>query len=164
VQLGHLYVGSEHILLGLIREGDGVGWHVLNRLGATIPTVRDQVLELVHQDQQRPGPDQVIAPPGIRDYDTRIEMARQAKDAAVDARDFDRAAAARESEKELVAGRDRLIARWSAGVDVATLGRELDWLRDEVNRLQRLLVENGIEPEQPLQHPGDPGDPTQQSA
>ena len=167
VQLGHLYVGSEHILLGLIREGDGVGWHVLNRLGATIPTVRDQVLELVHQDQQRPGPDQVIAPPGIRDYDTRIEMARQAKDAAVDARDFDRAAAARESEKELVAERDRLIARWSAGVDVATLGRELDWLRDEVNRLQRLLAENGIEPEQPLQHPGDPGDPgdpTQQSA
>jgi hypothetical protein len=94
-------------------------------------------------------------------------MARQAKDAAVDARDFDRAAAARESEKELVAERDRLIARWSAGVDVATLGRELDWLRDEVNRLQRLLAENGIEPEQPLQHPGDPGDPgdpTQQSA
>jgi hypothetical protein len=71
------------------------------------------------------------------------------------------AAAARESEKELVAERDRLIARWSAGVDVATLGRELDWLRDEVNRLQWLLLENGIEPEQPLQHPGDP---TQQTA
>lgn len=87
----------------------------------------------------------------------------------MDARDLDRAAAARESEKELVAERDGLIARWSAGADVATLGRELDWLRDEVNRLQRLLLEHGIEPEHPLQHPGDPiqrdpGDPTQQSA
>jgi len=159
VQLGHLYVGTEHILLGLVREGDGVGWHVLSRLGVTVPKVRDQVLELASQDRRAAS--HVIAPPGIRDYDTRIELARQAKDTAVDARDFDRAAAARESEKELVAGRDRLIAQWSAGVDVATLGRELDWLRDEVNRLQGLLLQNGIEPEQPLRRPEDP---TQQTA
>jgi hypothetical protein len=169
VHLGHLYVGTEHILLGLVREGDGVGWHVLSRLGVTVPKVRDQVLELVSQDRRAPG--EVIAPPGIRDYDARIELARQAKDAAVDAKDLDRAAAARESEKELAAGRERLIARWSAGVDVATLGRELDWLRDEVSRLQRLLLENGIEPGRPSQFPGprhpgqqDPGDPARRSA
>ena len=154
VHLGHLYVGPEHLLLGLVREGDGVGWHVLHSLGATVPRVRDQVLELVRQDRQAPG--EVITPPGIRDYDTRIELARQAKDAAVDAKDLDRAAAARDSEKELLAGRDRLIARWSAGVDVVTLGRELDWLRGEVNRLQRLLLEHGIEPGQPGQHPEGP--------
>ena len=159
VQFGHLHVGPEHILLGLVREGEGVGWHVLNRLGATVPRVRDQVLELVTHDRRRPR--EVIAPPGIRDYDTRIELARQAKDAAVDAKDFDRAAAARESEKELVAERERLIARWSSGMDVATLGRELDWLRDEVNRLQRLLLENGVQPQQPLRRPEDP---TQQTA
>jgi hypothetical protein len=167
--LGHLYVGTEHILLGLVREGDGVGWHVLSRLGVTVPRLRDQVLELVSQDRRTPG--EVIAPPGIRDYDARIELARQAKDAAVDEKDLDRAAAARESEKELVADRERLIARWSSGVDVATLGRELDWLRDEVSRLQRLLLENGIEPGAPSQfprqgHPGeaDPVDPAQRSA
>jgi prophage maintenance system killer protein len=159
VQLGHLYVGTEHILLGLIREGDGVGWHVLNRLGATVPTVRGQVLELMSQVQRAPS--HVIAPPRIRDYDTRIELARQAKNAAIDAKDFDRAAAARESEKELLVEQDRLIAQWSSGVDVATLGRELDWLRDEVDRLQGLLLQNGIEPEQPLRRPGDP---TQQTA
>ena len=153
-QFGHLYVGPEHLLLGLVREGDGVGWHVLHRLGATVPRVRSQVLELVHQDRLRPA--EVITPPGIRDYDNRIELARQAKDAAVDARDLDRAAAARSSEKELLAERERLIARWSAGLDVATLGRELDWLREEVNRLQRLLLEHGIEPEQPVQHPEGP--------
>ena len=159
VHLGHLHVGTEHILLGLVREGDGVGWHVLHRLGLTVPRVRDQVLQLVSQDRQAPG--HVISPPGIRDYDTRIELARQAKDAAVDAKDLDRAAAARDSEKELLAERERLIARWSAGVDVATLGRELDWLRDEVNRLQRLLLQHGIEPDQPVRHPEDP---TQQTA
>jgi ATP-dependent Clp protease ATP-binding subunit ClpC len=159
VQLGHLYVGTEHILLGLIREGDGVGWHVLNRLGATVPKVRGQVLELMSQVQRAPS--HVIAPPRIRDYDTRIELARQAKNAAIDAKDFDRAAAARESEKELLVAQDRLIAQWSSGVDVATLGRELDWLRDEVDRLQGLLLQNGIEPEQPLRRPEDP---TQQTA
>ena len=157
-ELDQLHVGTEHILLGLAREGDGVGWHVLNRLGATLPRVRHQVVELMSRDQQRPA--QVIAPPGIRDYDIRIELARQAKDAAVDAKDLERAAAARENEKELLAGRDRLIAQWSAGVDVATLGRELDWLRDEVSRLQGLLVRHGIEPESARQ----PEDPTQRSA
>jgi Clp amino terminal domain, pathogenicity island component len=164
VHLGHLHVGTEHILLGLVREGDGVGWHVLHRLGLTVPRVRDQVLQLVSQDRQPP--DHVITPPGIRDYDTRIELARQAKDAAVDAKDLDRAAAARESEKELLAERDRLIAQWSAGVDIPTLGRELDWLRDEVNRLQGLLLRHGIEPEsvQQPQSAQQPEDPTQQSA
>jgi hypothetical protein len=159
VHLGHLHVGTEHILLGLVREGDGVGWHVLHRLGLTVPKVCDQVLQLVSQDRQAPS--RVITPPGIRDYDIRIELARQAKDAAMDAKDLDRAAAARDSEKELLAERERLIARWSAGVDVATLGRELDWLRDEVNRLQRLLLEHGIEPDQPVQRREGP---TQQTA
>ena len=164
VHLGHLHVGPEHILLGLVREGDGVGWHVLHRLGLTVPKVRDQVLQLVSQDRQAPS--HVITPPGIRDYDTRIELARQAKDAAVDAKDLDRAAAARESEKELLAERDRLIAQWSAGVDIPTLGRELDWLRDEVNRLQGLLLRHGIEPEsaQKPESAQEPGDPTQRSA
>jgi ATP-dependent Clp protease ATP-binding subunit ClpA len=162
--LGHLYVGPEHLLLGLVREGDGVGWHVLHRLGLTVPQVRDQILQLVSQDRQAPS--HVITPPGIRDYDTRIELARQAKDAAVDAKDLDQAAAARESEKELLAERDRLIAQWSAGVDIPTLGRELDWLRDEVNRLQGLLLRHGIEPDSAQQPESarNPGDPTQQSA
>ena len=84
----------------------------------------------------------------------------------MDAKDLDRAAAARESEKELLAERDRLIAQWSAGVDIPTLGRELDWLRDEVNRLQGLLLRHGIEPEsaQKPESAQEPGDPTQRSA
>jgi prophage maintenance system killer protein len=61
VRLGHLHVGTEHILLGLVREGDGVGWHVLHRLGLTVSRVRDQVLQLVSQNRQAPS--HVITPP-----------------------------------------------------------------------------------------------------
>jgi ATP-dependent Clp protease ATP-binding subunit ClpC len=45
--LGHLYIGTEHILLGLIREGDGVACQVLTRLGADEKRVRHQVVQLL---------------------------------------------------------------------------------------------------------------------
>ena len=40
MELGHDYIGTEHILLGLIREGRGVGAEVLQRLGADLNRVR----------------------------------------------------------------------------------------------------------------------------
>jgi ATP-dependent Clp protease ATP-binding subunit ClpC len=43
VRLGHDYVGTEHLLLGLIREGDGVAARVLTRRGADLASVREQV-------------------------------------------------------------------------------------------------------------------------
>ena len=46
LQLGHDYIGPEHILLGVIREGDGVAPQVLVRLGADLNMVRDQVIRL----------------------------------------------------------------------------------------------------------------------
>jgi ATP-dependent Clp protease ATP-binding subunit ClpC len=46
LQLGHNYIGTEHILLGLIREGNGVAAQVLVKLGGTPDRVRDAVLEL----------------------------------------------------------------------------------------------------------------------
>lgn len=46
-QLGHTYIGTEHILLGLIREGEGVAAQVLKNLGADVDKVRRQVLELL---------------------------------------------------------------------------------------------------------------------
>jgi ATP-dependent Clp protease ATP-binding subunit ClpA len=48
LQLGHDYIGTEHILLGLIREGEGVAAHVLVRLGADLNRVRAEVIKLVH--------------------------------------------------------------------------------------------------------------------
>jgi ATP-dependent Clp protease ATP-binding subunit ClpA len=48
LQLGHDYIGTEHILLGLIREGEGVAAQVLVRLGADLNRVREQVIQLLH--------------------------------------------------------------------------------------------------------------------
>jgi ATP-dependent Clp protease ATP-binding subunit ClpC len=50
-QLGHHYIGTEHILLGLIREGDGVGAQVLAGLGADLHRTRQQVIRLLHDYQ-----------------------------------------------------------------------------------------------------------------
>ena len=47
LQLGHNYIGTEHILLGLIREGEGVAAQVLQKLGADLPKVRQTVIQLL---------------------------------------------------------------------------------------------------------------------
>src|ERR1700675_299869 len=47
LQLGHSYVGTEHILLGLIREGEGVAAQVLQKLGADLNRVRQTVIQLL---------------------------------------------------------------------------------------------------------------------
>src|SRR3977135_2956582 len=51
LQLGHNYIGTEHILLGLIREGEGVAAQVLVKLGADLNRVRQQVMQLVSGGQ-----------------------------------------------------------------------------------------------------------------
>src|SRR5205809_4563278 len=45
--LDHNYIGTEHILLGLIREGEGVAAQVLQKLGASLDVVRQKVIEVV---------------------------------------------------------------------------------------------------------------------
>ncbi len=73
LELGHNYIGTEHILLGLIREGEGVAAQVLVRLGGNVNRVRRRVIQLVHQDeasQDAPGPE--IRLP---DADTRFREA-----------------------------------------------------------------------------------------
>jgi ATP-dependent Clp protease ATP-binding subunit ClpC len=47
LQMGHNYIGTEHILLGLIREGEGVGAQVLQELGAGLDRVRQTVIQLL---------------------------------------------------------------------------------------------------------------------
>jgi ATP-dependent Clp protease ATP-binding subunit ClpC len=58
-ELGHNYIGTEHLLLGLIREGEGVAALVLVRLDADLDRVREQVVQLLHayQGKNPPPPD-----------------------------------------------------------------------------------------------------------
>ena len=55
LQLGHNYIGTEHILLGLLREGEGVAAQVLGKLGADLNRVRQQVIQLLSGFQGQPG-------------------------------------------------------------------------------------------------------------
>ncbi len=67
LQLGHNYIGTEHILLGLIREGEGVAAQVLVRLDADLNRVRQQVIQVLHSrpagEAAAGGPGAAISPP-----------------------------------------------------------------------------------------------------
>ena len=52
--LNHNYIGTEHILLGLIHEGEGVAAKALEALGINLEQVREQVQDIIGQGQQSP--------------------------------------------------------------------------------------------------------------
>ncbi len=55
LQLGHNYIGTEHMLLGLVREGEGVAAQVLVGLGADLSRVRQQVIQLLRGYKEKEG-------------------------------------------------------------------------------------------------------------
>jgi ATP-dependent Clp protease ATP-binding subunit ClpC len=55
LQLGHNYIGTEHILLGLVREGEGIAAQVLQKLGADLARVRETVVELLPGSSESAG-------------------------------------------------------------------------------------------------------------
>jgi ATP-dependent Clp protease ATP-binding subunit ClpC len=55
LELGHNYIGTEHLLLGLLREADGIAAHVLVGSGVTLPDARTRVLEALKDDRQQAG-------------------------------------------------------------------------------------------------------------
>ena len=159
MQLGHDYIGTEHILLGLLREGDGVAAQVLVRLGADLDRVRQQVIRLLHgYPAEEPGPGVEVRPemaeqragigPDTSDLDEQIKAARSEKEAAIEAQDFDRAASLRGQEKRLLAEKATRQKQWAAGhpaePDLAGQSRQL---AAEVERLRALLRQHGIDPE-----------------
>ena len=144
-QLGHNYIGTEHILLGLLREGDGVAAQVLVKLGADLNRVRQQVIQLLHGHQEEESvsarstaaelrvlpavkarldsvedrltavEQQVGIRPDTGDLDEQIERVRGERHAAADAQDYEQAALLRDREKELLASKAERQEQWAAG-------------------------------------------------
>jgi ATP-dependent Clp protease ATP-binding subunit ClpC len=82
LQLGHNYIGTEHILLGLLREGEGVACQVLVNLGANLPTVRARVYELLAGGAtEETTAERVPIPPLSSELREVIQEARQAAEA-----------------------------------------------------------------------------------
>ena len=71
-------IGTEHLLLGLIAEGDGVGSQILERLGAPAETVRERVVELARTEPEPetepPGEPAGFAVPGLQARPLRVRM------------------------------------------------------------------------------------------
>jgi len=177
LQLGHNYISTEHILLGLIREGDGVAAQVLVKLGADLNRVRQQVIQLLHGYQGKEPVsagtgrgsrlvDDVLARmdaldhrlaaverwvgmrPDLDDLDQEIAQMRREKEAAVDRQDFEAAVTLRDKEKQLLAARAGREKEWTeAAAGRLPLARELGRVNTELDRLRAILREHGIEPD-----------------
>jgi ATP-dependent Clp protease ATP-binding subunit ClpA len=179
--LGHHTIGTEHILLGLIREGESPAARVLASLGAELGLVRQQVLELL-QDTPDEEPDsaprsvpadagergllseaiarfesidsrlsaveqRVGTGPDVGDLDQQIAHARREKESAARAEDYETAAALRDRERMLLAEKASRQQEWAtAQLDLPSLAEGLHRLSNEVERLRRLLIQQGIEP------------------
>jgi len=97
--LGHNYIGTEHLLLGLIREGDGIAAQVLLNLGLDLKTVRDEVLNLLGSSV----PGYAVSPDSKRKKKTRTP--------ALDSFGRDLTEMAKEDKLDPVIGRDKEIQR-----------------------------------------------------
>ena len=231
LQLGHNHIGTEHILLSLIREGEGPAAQVLLELGADLSRVRQQVLRLLSDpggegdqgngpvagtaaaataaavtatEPAATGPGTATAGPGtaaagpgtaaagpgtgaetgaaagggegkllaellgriedmdsrlsavehrlgsgpdLHDLDRQITQARRDKESAVDAEDYENAAALRDRERQLLADKASRQKEWATShLDLPSLADGLRQLSDEVGRLRGLLRQKGIEP------------------
>ena len=114
-RLNHHYIGTEHLLLGLVREGDGIAAQVLQSLGVNLVKVRTQTIQVLSQ----PGrPQKMEASSQLRDALKALDIILREKEAALQQQEYGLAAELRACEVEL---RER-IAR-----------RESDWHRERDN-------------------------------
>jgi hypothetical protein len=176
-QLGHNYIGTEHILLGLIREGSGVAAQVLVKLGADLNRVRQQVIQLLHGypaggpvsarsaaselslpamqarlgafEQRLAAIEQRVGTgPDTSDLDEQVGRVRGERHAAIDAQEYEQAAALRDREKELLAAKAALQEQWATvHPALPDLAERCQELTDETERLRALLREHGIDPQ-----------------
>jgi Clp amino terminal domain, pathogenicity island component len=154
LQLGQNYIGTGHLLLGLITQGDDVAIGILGQLHADTTDLRTRVIGELADDPEQQEAGVVRARPArmattlrlpaevrnlaemiearlgaierhldinrgvpgqLRRLDERIAVIRRDKDAAIDARDFGKAAALRDVERDLLAQRTRFVAEMKAG-------------------------------------------------
>ena len=102
-QLGHNYIGTEHLLLGLIREGEGVAAKVLENLGVDLNKCRSNVIKLLGESKTSSSGSQQMATPGASQS--------KAKTPSLDEFGTDLTLAAQEQRLDPVVGREKEIER-----------------------------------------------------
>ena len=124
LQMGHKYIGTEFLLLGLIREGEGVAAQVLTKLGADLPRVRQQVIQLLSgyeggegqnpespEGAQGPGLTGAGAGPSIGGMGGPRGGGERSNSLVLDQFGRNLTAAAKEGKLDPVVGRDKEIER-----------------------------------------------------
>jgi ATP-dependent Clp protease ATP-binding subunit ClpC len=176
LQLGHNYIGTEHLLLGLIRQGEGPAAEALARLGAEPAAVRRQVIKLLHREQERPGAGRPAPGPGeaggtrrqlseilgrLDSLESRLSALELRVGTGPDVRELDAEIARTRGDKEsaieaqdfetATALRDKerqlLDGKAAREAEWATAHQDLPSLSDEVERLRGLLRQHGIDPQ-----------------
>jgi ATP-dependent Clp protease ATP-binding subunit ClpC len=133
-QLGHHYIGTEHLLLGMAREGEGVAAQILGKLGAGRERIRHHVIELLRGGEGETGAEAGTSPAGIHAFES-----------------------GERAEAGPAAGR----ARAPFGYIVARLDEvvtRLDEIAGRLSSVERLLAGKGEAAAQP-QRPADEGEP-----
>jgi ATP-dependent Clp protease ATP-binding subunit ClpA len=97
LSLGHNYIGSEHILLGLVRENQGVAARILLDFDADAEKVRNEIIRKLG------GPRAALDPGQRRALEQELARVRGQKEEALDAQDLERAANLRDFERKLEA-------------------------------------------------------------
>jgi ATP-dependent Clp protease ATP-binding subunit ClpC len=89
--MNHTYVGTEHLLLGLMREGKGIAAQVLSELGVSLEKVREETLKLLGSDPQ---PRESFRREGLTNTSATVTVSIQFSDGRIDTQRFASAKAA----------------------------------------------------------------------
>jgi hypothetical protein len=170
LQLGHDYIGTGHILLGIVRDPGCRGAAVLFELGADQAAIRERIIELRPATRARVTSgrsrfptestrwiDSMVARllaveqfagmmPDTTDLDDELARLRREKESAIDAKDFRLAETLSDAETALLVDRDRRASQWT---ERPSLDAQIAQLRAEVERLAAVLREHGLDRSEP---------------
>ena len=151
LQLGHTYIGTEHLLLSLLAEPDSIPAQVLAGRGATDALVRERVVAVLTGRHEQADPKtrlvRLPVPADIADVTEQLSQVQRQQTVAFEKGDHEGAASLRDREQQLRAEKLRLEQEWAAGVDVQAVIAENQRVHRELDRLRDLLRQHGIEPE-----------------
>jgi ATP-dependent Clp protease ATP-binding subunit ClpC len=156
--LDHNYVGTEHILLGLIRQGEGVAAKALESLGISLDVIRQEVEEIIGRGQETPSGHIPFTPRAKKVLEFSLRESRQFGHDYI-ATEHILLGLVREgggvaAQVLVKLGADLNLVRHevtqllaAAGRPLPDLAERVEQLTDEVERLRALLRQHGIDPQ-----------------
>ena len=104
LSLGHNYIGTEHVLLGLMQDDDGIATRILLDLEADPEKIRNEIIRMLSgpvRRQELPHAYKPKSPPLAPEFGAELERVRTEKEQAIETHEFERAASLRDRERKL---------------------------------------------------------------